>query len=242
MTDERFDELVQRVLDDELAGPDVAELAAEVRARPARRLELQQHLAVWELWTQQQAPERSAEAFLAACRTRLAADRGSAEFVSAVTARVRRRESPLAQLRAGVADAWHRLASGWRAPVAMGWTAACALLVAAFIWFEASRPLQAMTVVRGEAVCTACTLHQGHDHTPAIRVHGTAGDEIYYVVSDRRPVLRLGDYCRAPVPLVAHGATDRRAGRHVIDIRTVDADRASRPAPPADHGPVLFPF
>jgi hypothetical protein len=242
VTDARFEELVQRVLDDELTEPEAVELAAELRARPARQIDLREHLALWDLWSQQLAPERSADAFLAACRTRLAADRGSAEFVNAVTARVQLGESDRRGRNGVLRHAWQRWLHGWRPTVTMGWTAACAALVVVVLWFATPHPLQATTVLRGEAVCTACLLHQGHEHTPAIRVHAPGGEELFYVVSDPMTVFRMGNFCRAPVPLVARGATGVREGRHVITISAVEADRTAPPAPPAPDQRVLFPF
>jgi hypothetical protein len=242
VTDARFEELVQRVLDDELTEPEVAELAAELRARPARQVELREHLAVWELWSQQLSPERSAEAFLAACRTRLAADRGSVEFVNAVTARVQRDQAAGSWLLDVLRRARQAVVDRWRSPAVVGWTAACAAVAVVVLWFATPHPLQATTVLHGEAVCTACLLHQGHEHTPAIRVHGRHGEEIFYVVSDPVVVHRMGNICRAPVPLVVHGATGVRDGRNVITLSAVEPDRAAGATPPAPDQRTLFPF
>ncbi len=49
MTDARFQELLAKLLDQELKAPETAELAQAARQNSARARDLRQHLALWEL-------------------------------------------------------------------------------------------------------------------------------------------------------------------------------------------------
>lgn len=244
MTDARFDELLQQLLDRELATSAAAEFAAELHAHPARTREVRRHLVLWELWAQLQAAERNADAFTAACRTRLLATRDGDEFLHDLTERLEAapRLESIARRLAAAAASLLRASRPRGRPFAILGTAAAAAMIVLALWFGSAQPARATAVITGEAVCTACFLHETHEHLPAIRVPGPAGRNVYYVQSDPRAVRRLGDYCLAPVPLVATGETSIRDGRHTINIRHLEHGRpASLPSDRAEQR-VLFPF
>jgi hypothetical protein len=221
MNDERFEFLTGRLLDGELSAAEGEELAAAMRAGPDRRRELRQHLVLWELWTQQQASERSEDAFLAAWHTRLRAERQGDEFVVSVRERLSHR------LRG---DSWRsRALSWWRGagrPIQVVLTAtAAAVVLSASFWLAVPQDARATTTLKGEVICTACMLHETHEHLPAIRVQTDGTEQIYYVTSDRRALVRLGNYCVAPVPLIATGRANVNDGRREISVQTAAPDR-----------------
>ncbi|MBI4658869.1 MAG: FecR domain-containing protein [Verrucomicrobia bacterium] len=85
MTDARYQELLARLLDQELSAAEADELAATLRTNPQRAADIRQHLALWDLYSQDHAAERSAHAFELAWRTRLAAEADAADFVAQTT-------------------------------------------------------------------------------------------------------------------------------------------------------------
>lgn len=249
MTSERFDDLLGLLLEDELSGVEAGELALMIRTDPARRRELREHLVLWELWAQQQAPERSAEAFVAACTTRLRAERHGEGFIADLKQRMLRESAPEPRRERVVRNAGKipgavaGLVRALLRPAGVAWTAASAAVLAVVCWVAIPRAAQATTLVHGEAVCTTCILHETHGvHRPAIRVREGDAVRTYYVQSDSEPILRLGDFCAAPVPLVAKGTTAIRDGRHSIDIQTLESAPAQSPRPDRPDEPVLFPF
>jgi hypothetical protein len=234
----RFEELLGQLFDGDLSAAEGDELAAMLRADPSRRRELRQHLVLWELWAQQQTPERSASSFLAACRTRLRAERQGESFLEELKTRIPRgADGPV--MPALLGGWWTAL----RRPARLAWAASVMLAACAvFLWLLTPHSARATTTLHGEAVCTACILHLTHEHLPAIRVHDGSTTRIYYVESDPRAILELGDFCAAPIPLVATGKTGTKDGRLLFDAQTVKADpqHARPPEPPNER--VLFPF
>lgn len=236
MNDERFDVLTDALLDGELSAGEEAELVAALRAEPGRRRELRQHLMLWELWAQQRAPERSADAFLAAWHTRLRAERQSDDFVARLRERISGGTAATSLLTS--VGAWWR-AAGRSIQVACAASAAAVALIAC-LWLTIPQHARATTTIHGEAVCTACTLHETHEHLPAIRVRTNGEQRIYYVSSDPAAIQRLGNYCAAPVPLIATGRSNTRRGRLELNVEAAEADR-SRPAVEESERR-LFPF
>ena len=238
----RFEDLLGKLLDGELTLGEGDELAAILRGDPDRMREVRHHLVLWELWVQQQAPERSAEAFVAACRTRVRAEGESGSFV----ARLGERMARAATGRGEVRPRWATFVRGWRTlcrPPGLAWAAAACAVVAVFGWFALPHTVLATTTtIHGDAVCTACFLHETHDHAPAIRVHEGGTTRIYYVQSDRRAIVRLGDYCAAPVPLVATGRTEMKDGRRLFNARAVAAEIPPAVPAPKESERILFPF
>jgi RNA polymerase sigma-70 factor (ECF subfamily) len=65
---------------------------------------------------------------------------------------------------------------------------------------------------------------------------------IYYVQTGRNAILRLGDFCTAPVPLVATGKVEVKDGRLLFDAQTVEAGPPPSSPPERPNERVLFPF
>jgi hypothetical protein len=248
MTTDRYDSLLAQLLDGELTPAESDEFAAALRADEAHRRELRQHLIIWELWTQQHAAERSADAFLAACRTRLTAERNSDRFVSELGQRLRAQGLLPAALTHGFGatrNIGRTFARWWSDHVWVGLASSAAAFAAisVLVWAMLPHAARATTTLHGEAICTSCMLHETHEHLPAIRVREEGVVHIYYVQPDPRPVQRLGGYCMAPMPIVVTGQASLRDGRRVIDVRAASSVLGST-QPPAlsSDNRVLFPF
>ena len=231
----RYDALVAALHEDDLTGAEADELAALVRARPELRRDLRRQLVLWELWSQQQAPERSAESFLAACRTRLRAESEGESFLAALHQRQTRETR-----RTPPGRRWLRgpLAFAWAAPLA-------AALVALVLWTAMPRTAQATTLT-GEAICTACMLHESHEHRPVLRIQEAGTTRLCYLESDHPLYREIGNYCAAPVPIDATGGLRTENGRLILAVQALA--RHAPPAPPGspaatpDDRPALMPF
>src|SRR5207253_256272 len=81
MNEERYHELLGRLLDDELDSTQGRELADWLPRNPDRRSDVQHHLLLWDLFSQQCQRERTADAFVEACKTRIAAGADENIFV-----------------------------------------------------------------------------------------------------------------------------------------------------------------
>ncbi len=228
MSPARYEELLGILFDDTLSPGQADELAAGLQSDPGLLRDLQEHLILWELCSQALAPERSADAFVAGWRTRLRAESESAgTFDGRVLARVAaaRDRGPL---REGFLASIRQAAGRLRRPLGIAWAAAGACVaVVAIAWLIVSHPARAAVVIRGEAVCTACTLHEGHTHDPAMRVTENGVTRIYSL--DRTPsVSGLQDYfCNGPAPATAEGTVREQQGQLRFSARSV-----SLPTPP----------
>ena len=235
MNNARYPELLGRLLEGELSEPEAGELARELSACPELQCDLHRHLVVWELWSQHQAPERSEEAFVAAWKTRLRAEtEGAGKFCETVRARL--------ETRRGRFFSWlATLGAALRRPTGIAWAASAAL--AGFVvvfWLATPRSAQAMITIQGEAVCPACVLHEGHQHTPAIRVQKGGTTLIYYL--ERSPPLAVGQeyFCMGPNPITVEGKPRTEGDRVLLNVsRTV----LPPPPPKTSHDQrILFPL
>jgi hypothetical protein len=235
--------LLAQLFDGELTTSEAEALASLLRTDSKLRRELRDSLVAWELWSQRHAPERSAESFLAGCRTRLAAESEGDRFLSEVQQRISELES--SELPTGESTGVPQVqpCARWRhcRLPRLAWAAVVAAAAAA-LWTFTPHTAQAVTL-HGEAICTACALHETHAHLPAIRVHEQGTTHIYYVRPDPSPVQQLGSYCAAPMPVVVTGTTTLREGHRLIDVHAAARDTtAPAPATAPDAQRVLFPF
>ena len=81
MNEQRYNEMLGRLLDDDLAPGQADELAEWLHQIPSARADVKRHLYLWELYSQQCQRERTAEAFTEACKTRIAAETDESFFV-----------------------------------------------------------------------------------------------------------------------------------------------------------------
>ena len=227
MNSQRYQELLGRLLEGELSDAEAEELAAGFRARPELRRDLRSHLVLWELWSQQHTPERSSDAFLNAWKTRLRVEREDADaFAEAMRTRI---GAP--HLRTGAIEFFVRFFLGAiRRPKGMVWAASMLIVIsAAVLWFARARSTQAVTVLKGDAVCTACVLHETQDHAPALRVVVGPSTNIYYL--DRSPAVTTlqGYFCSGPTAATAKGKARTEEGRRLFQATTITIPEANWP-------------
>ena len=241
MNSPRYQELLGRLLEGELSGPEAEELAAELEASHDLRRDLRRHLVLWETWSQHEAPERSSEAFVNAWRTRL---RAESEDANAFAAAVRTRLGTARQ-RPGAINAFVRfIGEAMRRPTGVTWAASLLFLgLAAVLCFAVPRSAHAVTTLSGEAVCTACVLHESHEHAPALRVIAGATTNVYYIV--RNPaVTALQDYfCSGPVAAIAKGRARTEKGRRLFQATTVTIPERNQPRENSTNSArIIFPI
>ena len=233
----RYEELLGRLLDGELTGAESVELAEGLQASPGLRQNLRRHLVIGEVCSQNHAPERSAESFVNAWKTRLRAESENANVFSDA---LRERLTSPGRLKNWLLT----LPASIRRPAGVAWAASLALLMlVAVVWFAVERPAQAMTTIRGEAVCTACTLHESHSHLPAIRVTDSSSVKIYYL--DRAAVSpsQQDYFCAGPEPVTATGKVETEHGRLLLESATVTIPKTTKPdAGSTNDNRILFPL
>jgi hypothetical protein len=254
-------ELLSRLFEGELSEAEAEALARRLNASSALKRDLRQHLMIWEVWSQHQAPERSAAAFFEAWKTRLRAENeGADRFREALRAQLEARDlqlqppvrsqprSPALSKRPqtmGAVPAWMRAA--WAAiHRPMGIAGAISAVIIGLLglwWLVIPWSAHAVTTIQGEAVCTACVLHESHEHAPAIRVISGGAPRIYYL--ERNPaVTSLQDrFCGGPTPVVAKGITRTKGGRLLFEATNVAVPDADKPREkPKDNERILFPI
>ena len=150
----RYHELLGRVLDEELPPGEAEELTAWLRANPQTRSDLQRHLYLWELFAQQRLAERNADAFVAACQTRIQAEGDARSFIERTERRLQAVSEDKPSRKAGsfFADFIRRLVPRPAWVVAF---AALALIVGLSIWIlapDSAVPILAMVSPNAVAV------------------------------------------------------------------------------------------
>lgn len=230
MNRDRYEELLGVLFDGTLSLEQAGELAAGLQSDAGLLRDLREHLVLWELWSQTLAPERSGDAFVAAWETRLRAESESAgAFGGRVLARVAARNAPV-QLRAGFFAAIRRAAGWLQRPMGIAWTAALAGVAAlAIFWLASSRSARAAVVIHGDAVCTACTLHEGHGHHPAVRVTANGVTHIYYLDPNQALIGSQNRFCAGPTPVTVEGTAREEDGRLRFSVRSVTFAAPSAP-------------
>jgi hypothetical protein len=200
VTRERYEELLERLLDNELPPAEATEFAEGLREQPELARDLRQHLVLWESWSQHVAAERSAEAFAAGWQTRVRAEAGAEEFSQSVLARIR---APGVIAR-GRLSFWKRWLRPQPVAVALLAVAFCALAS----WWSLDRVTQArqsrenaaflaevgtnqIVTITGEGVCAWCVLREGPPQRPAIRIQqpGARAKTVYLQFRGYSPAL-----------------------------------------------------
>ena len=213
----RYQQLLGRLLEDDLSDTQAEELACALKSSHELRQDLRRHLVMWELWSQDQALERSATRFVHSWETRLGVDgEGANEFTDAVKAKLEnfgeRDASETLQKEAQTRETTGRRMALWyhglrifsQQRAILFWALSAIMALVGYAWVATTRSTHAATIIRGEGICTFCTLHQGHEHLQAIRVVGPADEgHLYYLEANR---FSAGIYfCDGPIPVVGKG-------------------------------------
>lgn len=257
MNQTRYHELLSRLFEGELSDGEADELAGGLRGGEDLRQDLRRHLVLWETWSQGQAPERSAEAFVAAFKTRFRAENeGSAAFSQAVrerlltgedlppvSRRARPRFTPWRAPFPSIAALLHGIRNSWFGSRRAAGIAACLGLVGlvGLFWMAVQWPAQAVTTIQGDAVCTACVLHESQEHRPAIRVTDAGKARVYYLERNGT-VFRLQDrFCGGPTPVTAKGKATTARGRLRFEATSISLPaKPARPAPENERERVIL--
>jgi hypothetical protein len=243
---DRYHELLGRLLDGEISDAQAEELALMLSSEPEWRRDFRQHLVLWDLWGQQTAPERSAAAFIAAWKTRLAAEAGADAFGEAVRTKLEAATPrPEPKMSKAAISAWlEKWKTMLHRPAGLAWAATMTVVVfAGVFWLALPRSAHATVTIHGEAVCTACVLHETHECRPAIRVTAEGTTHVYYLECNRAVEGLQGRFCGGPTPAVATGTTATKDGRLRFEAASVLLSEGPKPrGPPKKDERVLFPF
>src|SRR5262249_16168873 len=155
------------------------------------------------------------DAFLNAWKTRLRVEKEDADaFAKAMRTRI---AAP--RLRTGAIGSFVRFFLGAiRGPKGMALAAPVFIIISVpAFWFAGGSPAQAVTVLKVKAVCTACVLHESHEHTPALRVIAGPRTNIYYL--DRSPAVAAlqGYFCGGPTASTVEGKARTKEGRRLFE-------------------------
>lgn len=201
----RYDELVSLLMDGEPTGEELQELELILRENPDLAEDLRQQLMIWERWSQEAAPERSMDSFVAAFRTRLKAEEDANSFSKSAMRRLKPRKLPAAF-----------------APV-LALAAAIALMCMLYLLQIESEESSNYVVldahahlvsIKGECVCTSCTLNMEGGHKKAIRYTDDKGG-LQLIMVKRDPQLRqhTKHFCGGPTPVLVEGNLVEPAGQ-----------------------------
>ena len=90
----RYEELLSLYLDGDPTANELQELANLLKADSNLAEDFRQELLIWETWSQEHAPERAADAFIAGLHTRLRAEQDAPAFERAITQKLKTRKNP----------------------------------------------------------------------------------------------------------------------------------------------------
>lgn len=89
----RYEELLSLYMDGDPTENELNELTEMLKSDRELAENFRQELLIWETWSQEHAPERSSEAFLAGLHTRLRAEDDSSEFELSVTTQLKEQKA-----------------------------------------------------------------------------------------------------------------------------------------------------
>ena len=209
MIESRYHELLERMLEGRITEAEAKELRRRLQADPARLRDLREHLTLWELWAQEQSPERGADVFRRRFEARLMTEIDRPEGVVA---------DPLPAPAPGRRRFNRRTVLACAAGVILASTVGL-LQFRTPGGFEATvrRPAHVRLVsLRAEAICTRCILHETKACQLALRVN-EGGREELWEVNDRGAQTNLGRaYCRGAIPVLAEGSLSSERGRPLL--------------------------
>lgn len=218
-------ELANRALDDELTSEEGAEFAASLARHPELLQSLQRELVLWELWSQEHAPERSTTAFMQSWETRVQAEESAQAFVDDVAAKTQGSN----RWRFLAARQWVRRWT-WPALLKPVLVLASVVAIMSMALLVLTKPAHAVQTLTGEAVCRACQLKENHAHNAALRVRdNTKSTTIYYLDPDNAIPRTWGNFCAGPVPVQVTGRVTRTNGQFFLTAEQVTAAEATKP-------------
>lgn len=229
MSQERYEQLLAILLDEELPPGAAAQLQAGLCKYPQLQRDLRRQLLLWELWSQHAAEERSADSFVEAWKTRARTAGDSERFLKSVTERV---GAPLSEWKYRVAF-WKR----WR-PLQVAFAILAVAAVAMAGWWTQQQLFKSqpaapavielpspgpdgMVTITGEGVCIWCVLHETNHPGPAIRLRQGNATRIIYLDF---PAFKneLHQYFAGGGSVTASGILTETNGRMVLETQHIE--------------------
>jgi hypothetical protein len=234
-SDARYEYLSNLALDGELTDADASELAQALAEDTGRKEDFRRLLLLWETWSQNVAPERSAEAFVAAWKTRQSAEIDPETFTAAVEDKLADKQPSLISQ---AATSLISLLAWLRRPASLACTAVFVVVLAISLWFATSQTANAKVSIEGEAVCPACVLHESHQHSAAIRLR--IGDKVLVYYLDHSPDLdkKQGSFCSGPNPIKVEGIVRKTNGHLQLKAEHFEFP----PKKTTDSSRIIFPL
>ena len=203
----RYEELLSLYLDGEPTEPEMAEFAELLKNDEKLANDFREELLIWEAWSQETAPERSADAFLAGFHTRLRAEEDASKFELSVTQQLKERKNPFL----------------WQPAFTIA--AVLVILLSISVLFNPAdidtgliATAEASAVhIHGECVCMHCTLKTEDRCGKAIRYTDDQGNiKIIRLVRD--PEFRKFNkcFCGGPTPVLVEGEFVEKNGEKAL--------------------------
>jgi hypothetical protein len=233
MNRERYQQLLDSLLDGELSPAEADELLAGLRENPEHQEELRHQLILWDVWSQHAAAERSVESFVEAWKTRVRAEAGSEQFSQSVLDRI---SKPMAAFKVRI-PFWKR----WR-PAQVGFALLALTFFAMAGWWTQQQISRAripqgnagflaqfgtnrVVTVSGEGVCIRCVLNETNHPGPAIRLKQDGATRIVYLDFPRYSEA-LHQFFTGGTTVKAKGRLRDDHGRLVMQTQSIEADGA----------------
>jgi hypothetical protein len=231
MNRERYQQLLDSLLDGELSPAEADELPAGLRENPELQRDLRRQLILWDVWSQHAAAERSGESFIEAWKTRVHAEAGSEQFSQSVLDRI---SAPMAVFKYRV-PFWKR----WR-PVQIAFAVFALTFLAAAGWWAQQQISKTRTVqentaflaqlgtnqtvtISGEGVCVWCVLHEGPPQRPALRVKQGNVTRVVYL-EFKGYSSKLHPYFIGGTTVTATGILKDDHNRLVLQTQSIEAN------------------
>lgn len=207
-----YEELLSLYLDGEPTEAELNELAELLKGNQQLASDFREELLIWETWSQESAPERSEDAFLAGFHTRLRAEEDALEFELSVTKQLKERKTPFL----------------WQPLIAIA--AVLVILLSLSVLFNPAdidtglvATAEASSVhIHGECVCLHCTLKTNARCGKAIRYTDDEGNiKIVRLVRDPEHRKFNKCFCRGPTLVLVEGEFVEENGEKALLATTL---------------------
>ncbi|MDZ8118356.1 hypothetical protein [Pontiella agarivorans] len=211
----RYQELLSLYLDGDPAENELHELAELLKSDRELAGKFRQELLIWETWSQEHAPERSATAFLAGLHTRLRAENDASAFESSVTSQLKEHKSRIR----------------WKPLLAI---AAVAVILLSLGYFISPSDIDTGLVstaeaahvhIQGKCVCMHCTLKREGRCRQAVRFKDDNGEE-QIIPLQQDPHLRKYSkhFCKLASQVDIEGSIIQENGERVLVATAIRID------------------
>jgi len=211
----RYEELLSLYLDDDPTATELQELANLLKADSNLAENFQQELLIWETWSQEHAPERASDAFIAGLHTRLRAEQDAPSFERSMTKKLNARKNPfMFQPILAIAAILVLLLS-------IGYFFNPADLNTGLISSAEAGPVR----IHGECVCLRCTLQKAERCGKAIRYIEEDGSE-HLIRLMQDPELKKYNkcFCNGPTRVLIEGEIVVKKDERLLRATTLNIE------------------